>query len=157
MAITLVTLRPTYDVYSTWYRKPDSAEPNTNWSIISKPETDDEVEHLYKWLPASPWFDEEQIYLCDSYIIPVGLIDPSVLISVRAKSERTNIRLPAGIATLRVCYYYYEDPITHYIVEEYTDFTLTSDWTTHQIEIPFDWSDPQKLIKNIRFKARLDA
>lgn len=142
------TLRPTYDVYSTWYREPDSAEPNTNWSIISRPEIDD-TKYIYKWLPGSKWFDEEQIYLCNEYSAAFdSTSELSVLVSVRAKAIPTNILLP-GVITLRV--YYYESEVEDY----FTDFTLTDVWTTYQIEIPFDWSS--NIIKNIRFKANLNV
>jgi hypothetical protein len=143
----LATLKPTYDIYANWYRTPDSAEPNTNWLVINKEEVDD-TQYIYEWLPASPWFDDQEIYLCNSYPNPISLVDPAVLVSIRAKAVPTN-ELLVGVATLRV--YYFDSEVEDY----YTDFTLTSTWTTHQRQIPFNWG--AKPITNIRFKARLDA
>jgi hypothetical protein len=147
MSITLATLRPTYDVYAGWFRFPNTVEPNSNWSGINKQVVNDS-EGIYEWLAGSPWFDDPEVYLCNSYPIPGFLLDPTILISVRAKAVPSN-ELLVGVATLRV--YYYESEVDDY----YTDFTLTPTWTTYQREIPFDWGD--HLITNIRFKARLDS
>lgn len=148
MSIIVATLKPTYDVYSTWYREPDSAEPNTNWQVINKEDIDD-TKYIYEWLSASPWFDEEQIYLCNEYSAAFdSTSELSVLISVRAKAVPTNPLL-TGLTTLRV--YYCESEFTD---TYFTDFILSDVWTTQQIEIPFDWG--VNLITNIRFKAKIE-
>ena len=104
MADTLLTLRPTYDLNANWFRNPDTAEPNTSWSLLAR-ELVDDTKYLYQWLPASLWFDDMESYSCEVYPDPNFIVsNPAVLISIRAKAVPQNPLL-VGISTLRVYYY----------------------------------------------------
>jgi len=147
MADTLLTLRPTYDLNANWFRNPDTAEPNTSWSLLAR-ELVDDTKYLYQWLPASLWFDDMESYSCEVYPDPNFIVsNPAVLISIRAKAVPQNPLL-VGISTLRVYYYGLETE------NFYTDFTLTSSWETYESQIPFDWVTNH--IPSIRFQARVN-